>query len=970
MPATMTPKEFVAKWEHNPQKETAVSQSHFNDVCALVGHAPPISHDPSGRAFSFETKTVKSDGSKGFADVFYKGKFIWEYKGPHKNLKKAYRQLQLYREDLENPPLLITSDTQVIHIHTNFNNYPTQKHVVTMADIADGRGVKTLQNVFYRPESFKPQKTQQQITKASAETFIAVADAMKQHQRIMGESYSAEQLAHFLVRLLFSLFAEDLGLLPDNLFTKIIKSRGEDYRQLENVFSELFAKMRSGGQFGLWSIRHFNGTLFDDDFVPSIPHDLGMALIRAAEQDWSEVDPSIFGTLFERVIDEKKRAQLGAHYTSEDDIMLIVEPVLMEPLKRQWDDVRRKVDRELRHTSGEPSDTAVSQAHQQLLTFAQEIASTTVLDPACGSGNFLYVALRELLNLQKQVIAYAARKELPEIPLTVSPEQLYGIEINPYAHELAQITAWIGYLQWRHENGFDEIPDPVLRPLHNIQRMDAILAYDEDGRPVEPDWPAADVIIGNPPFLGGKKTVTELGSSYMADLRQVYEGRLPGFSDLVTYWFERSRIEIEKEKIQRAGLIATNSISMGTNLPVLKRIKENGNIFFAWDDRSWILDGAAVRVAIVAFDNGSETRKQLNGLPVEEINSDLTAGVNLTKAQQLYTNLNIAFIGTQKSGPFDIKKAVAHKFLEAQNEDGSSNAEVVRPWVNGSDIVRRPRGMYIIYFPEHFQEEDAKRYKAPFEHVSKHVRSSRTAKHFAGFPFWLHWRARPALNTAAQQLSRYIITPRVSKHRLFVWMSQDVVPDSATVAIAREDDYFFGVLHGRPHEIWALRLGTWLGKGNDPRYTPTTTFETYPFPWPPGQEPSEEDSPLVAEIAHWARELVQWRQAWLNPPRDGMYAGVNYDKMLKKRTLTNLYNGLVYYRETVRANELFIQKEFDKVTRKAVTRAEIQELDDIHRALDEAVLDAYGWPRTLTDEQILEKLLALNLERAAQQAKS
>ncbi|MCP4361958.1 MAG: hypothetical protein GY796_28440 [Chloroflexi bacterium] len=339
----MRPPQFVARWSKIQQKETAVSQSHFNDICQLVGHKPPIEHDPGGQNFSFEAHTVKPDGSKGFADVFYRDKFIWEYKGPHKDLDKAHRQLQLYRESLHNPPLLITSDIHTIIIHTNFTGYPTIKHTITFDDILSGDGVEKLRWAFFTPDRFTPEKTRQNITKATADTLLNVAEQMKKHRDVLGVgAYSNEQLAHFLVRLLFALFAEDMGLLPDNLFTKIVQARGGSYADLQPVLRELFAKMRGGGTFGMWRIRHFDGTLFDDDFVPAIPHDLGRALLQAAEQDWSQVDPSIFGTLFERVIDEGKRAQLGAHYTSEADIMLIVEPVLMEPLRRKWDTVRRE----------------------------------------------------------------------------------------------------------------------------------------------------------------------------------------------------------------------------------------------------------------------------------------------------------------------------------------------------------------------------------------------------------------------------------------------------------------------------------------------------------------------------------------------------------------------------------------------------------------------------------------------------
>ena len=974
----MTPQQFVAKWSQIQQKETAVSQTHFNDICQLVGHPTPLEYDPSGERFSFETQTAKPDGAKGFADVYFREKFIWEYKGPHKDLDKAYQQLQLYREALENPPLLITSDIRTIVIHTNFNNYPIQQHSLTLDDILSGDGVQKLTWAFFEPERFKPARTRQNITKATADSLLNVANEMKKHRDLLGEgSFSNEQLAHFLVRLLFALFAEDMGLLPDNLFTQIVKARGGNYGELRPVLQELFDKMRSGGIFGMWPIRHFNGTLFDDNFVPDIPHDLGRLLMQAAEQDWAQVDPSIFGTLFERVIDEDKRAQLGAHYTSEEDIMLIVEPVLMAPLRQKWDQVRREAaqSQTLRFYD-QTSPEAADQTLRVLSDFANELATIRVLDPACGSGNFLYVALRQLLSLQKEVIAFAARKGLPDIPLTVSPEQLYGIEINPYAHELAQITVWIGYLQWRSENGFGDITDPILRPLHNIQRMDAILAYDENGRPSEPTWPAADVIIGNPPFLGGKKLLGEFEHAYVNDIRKVYEGRLANFSDLVTYWFEKARDAVEKDKAKRVGLIATNSISMGTNLPVLERIKNTGSIFQAWSDRAWILDGAAVRVAIVCFDKGHESGYILNGKSVSQINADLTSGVDLTQAQTLAENQNICFIGTQKSGPFDIEQSLADKMLNLPNKSGVPNSDVIVPWVNGLDIVRRPRNMYIIDFPADLSEVQAQAYDEPFQYVNKHVKPKRTAKHFDGYPFWVHWNPRPALRQAISDKNRYIASARNAKHRLFIWLESITNSDSQVVVFARDDDYFLGLLHSRIHEVWTLSTCTWLGKGNDPRYTPRATFETFPFPWPPGQEPGEDD-PHVAAIAQSARALVQWRDNWLNPPRKGMYAGLGaaYDKLVKNRTLTNLYNGLVYYRETVRAGhvgaglrpaptgapKLFDRAEFDKVTRKSVTP------DDIHAALDTAVLDAYGWPHNLTDEQILERLLALNLERAAAQ---
>ncbi|MCO5191496.1 MAG: class I SAM-dependent DNA methyltransferase [Anaerolineae bacterium] len=962
----MTPEQFVAKWSRIQQKETAVAQSHFNDICRLIDHPTPLEYDPDGQTFSFETQTVKPGGQKGFADVYFKGKFIWEYKGPHKDLAKAYQQLQLYREDLQNPPLLITSDIHTIVIHTNFNNYPTVRHTVTLDDIAQGDGVATLSRVFHQPEQFKPDRTQEQITRASADTFLKVANAMKQHRQLTGETYTPEQLAHFLVRLLFCLFAEDMKLLPENVFTQIVKVRGGNYADLQDVLRQLFNSMRSGGTFGWWRIRYFDGTLFDDDFVPHIPHDLGRALLQAAQQDWSQVDPSIFGTLFERIIDESKRAQLGAHYTSESDIMLIVEPVLMEPLRRQWDDVRRQADRLLR----QPSNQQTTDAYQLLADFAAEIAAMRVLDPACGSGNFLYVALRQLLDLQKQVIAFAARRELPEIALTVSPEQLYGIEINPYAHELAQVTVWIGYLQWRHENGFGEMDDPILRPLHNIERRDAILDYDADGRPIEPEWPSAEVIIGNPPFLGDRRLRSELGDDYVEALRSQYEGRVAGVVDLVCYWFEKGHKQVQRNLASRVGLLSTNSIRHGDSRNVLDRVKSTGDLFLAWSDREWIQDGASVRVSIIGFDDGSEIEKRLDGQKVARINSDLTAKVDLTSASGLKCNQGIAFSGTKKYGPFEINSQEARQMIDSPNTRADMrNSDVIRPWVNGRDVVQRSQNRWIIDF-DRMDKLAASEYEQPFEYVRKYVRPKRLTVRNPKLRanWWQYEATRPGMWKAVNPLNRFIITPSTSKHRIFVWMQHPTMPDQQLIVIAREDDFFFGVLQSVVHELWVLNKGARLGIGNDPRYTATVTFETFPFPWPPGQEPAEDEDARVAEIAHWARELVAWRDAWLNPPPPQPGAiNVAYDKMLKQRTLTNLYNGLVYYRDTVKAGNLFMQDEFDKVTRRSVSRSAIQELDDIHTALDHAVLDAYGWPHDLSDEAILERLLALNLERAATQ---
>ena len=373
----------------------------------------------------------------------------------------------------------------------------------------------------------------------------------------------------------------------------------------------------------------------------------------------------------------------------------------------------------------------------------------------------------------------------------------------------------------------------------------------------------------------------------------------------------------------RVGFIATNSIRGGVNKKAIEHFEQVGRLFYAWSDREWVLNGADVRTSILGFDSGEEPAVLLNGEEVETINSDLTKGINVGLAVQLTENEAIQFEGTKKGAHFHLSSDEAVQILRAPlNPNGRPNSDVVVPWVNGSDIVRRPRGMWVVDFGADMSIEEAALYEEPFRLVEERVKPKYEKKRRQ---WWLHERARSEMRNKLGPLSRFVNTARVSKHRIFVWQLRPTLPDSATIAFARDDDYFFGVLHSIAHESWTLKTCTWLGVGNDPRYTPTTTFETFPFPWPPGEEPT--DSPLVHAIAEAAKDLVEKRNRWLNP--DGAT-----EAELKKRTLTNLYN--------------------DRPTW----------LDLAHKKLDGAVFDAYGWPHDLTEDEILERLLALNLERA------
>ncbi|MBN1304982.1 MAG: class I SAM-dependent DNA methyltransferase, partial [Anaerolineales bacterium] len=531
----MNPQEFVSKWRGVELKERSFYQEHFLDICSLVGHATPAAFDPKGERFTFE-----AGAGRGFADVWKRGFFAWEYKGDRRDLEKAYDQLLRYREALENPPLLIVADTHLIRIHTNFTNTVKREYEIALDDLLKPDKLELLRCAFCEPQRLKAPETPEQVTEQAAKEFGRLAEILRK----WGEDPAHS--AHFLIRLLFCLFAEDIGLLPKDLFTRLVAQTRRNSKAFSAQLRQLFAAMATGSWFGIDEIAHFDGGLFDDDFVLEMESD-GIEILSAVSGlDWSSIEPSILGTLFERSLDPGKRAQLGAHYTSREDILLIVEPVLMAPLRRRWEEVQKeardlasKRDEATRRSDRTKLENEISRL---LEAFAGEIRAVRVLDPACGSGNFLYVALRQLLELWREVSNLAGELGLPlMLPTSApSPEQLYGIEVNEYAHELAQATIWIGYIQWLRENGFGRPPEPILKKLDNIKRMDAILAYDEDGRPVEPEWPEAEVVIGNPPFLGGSKLRRELGNDYVNDLWRLYNGRVDKTADLVTYWFERS----------------------------------------------------------------------------------------------------------------------------------------------------------------------------------------------------------------------------------------------------------------------------------------------------------------------------------------------------------------------------------------------------------------------------------------------
>lgn len=977
----MTPEQFIDKWSRTALTERQAAQEHFLDLCRLLGQPTPAEADPEGEGYTFEKGVSKTDGRAGFADVWKRGHFGWEYKKDKANLDRAYQQLQLYSVALENPPLLVVADTKLFRVYTNWTNTVQVRHEFALEDLAHTETRDLLRNVFTNPERLRPTKTREQVTQDAAKEFSTIAE------RLRMAGHAPEKVAHFLNRLVFCLFAEDVNLLQDDLFKRLLetlaKRRDEVKERSQSMLSELFANMREGGEYGLEHILHFNGGLFDSDEALPLDADSLDILRSIAKQDWSAIDPTIFGTLFERFLDPDKRAQIGAHYTDPGKIMMIVEPVILRPLTAEWEAVKAELTDALskgRTRDGRPGPAAVSRAEARLDQFLKRLADVRVLDPACGSGNFLYLALQALKDLERRAIVEAVDMGLGLRVIHCGPQNVKGIEINQYAAELARTSIWIGNIQWLRRNGFEARKEPVLDDLEAIECRDALVV--ELARKIsatssslieieygEAQWPEAEFIVGNPPFLGSRKMQPELGADYVKSLRQIFHGRVANGADLVCYWFAKSWDALKSGKSRRVGLVATNSIGGGASRLVLDPIASGHKLFEAWRDEPWIVEGAAVRVAIICFANQAVETAQLDGVNVETIFADLHApsdnhSSDITKAHALIENRDIAFQGVVPRGSLRKKaaerlglepatfvlsgEAAREMLLMPQNPNGCANRDVIVPFLVGDDITGRPLDRFIVDFGE-MNERDAALYEIPYAFIGP-VKSHRAkmTQPEALTTWWQHWRSRPELRAAIKSLNRFIVTSRVAKYRIFVWRKTPTLADNATVVIAREDDATFGILNSKFHEAWSLRRGTRLGVGNDPRYTPTTTFQSFAFP--KGLTPNipakdYADDPRAQAIAKAAKRLDELRNAWLNPPDlidivPEVVPGYP-DRILpkneaaaaelKKRKLTNLYN------------------------------QRPQWLSDAHRDLDATVATAYGWPVDISEEDALARLLELNL---------
>ncbi|SEM35810.1 Type II restriction/modification system, DNA methylase subunit YeeA [Syntrophus gentianae] len=945
----MTPEEFISTWKDNKLTERGGAQAHFDDLCDLLGVDKP--RDPD--TYCFERGAKKSDGGDGWADVWKRGYFGWENKKPGRDLDAALKQLTDYSLHLENPPLLVVSDRERIIIHTAFTGYPDEPREIHIEELVRPEKREILRWVFTDPQKLRPEKSTAAITAEAAGHFAELAKAMRDR------GIDSQIVAHFLVQCLFCMFAEDETLLPNRVFANILNNAGGDVDKAGNRIGKLFTAMqkKTGGEYGDHDIAWFNGGLFKTIEVPPlIVTDLAALNAAAGNMDWRSIDPTIFGTLFERGLDPAARAPLGAHYTDTGTISKLIHPLITEPLLAEWQLVKAFI---VLGRGKAKRTKEYKKARSAYQGFLQRLNHFRVLDPACGSGNFLYLSLIALRNLEKHVYIEAQELGLePELLMQTGPHNIFGIEINEYAAELARVTVWIGDIQWCRRNGWEVARNPILRSLEGIEHRDALLNADGS----EAEWPQVDVIVGNPPFLGDKMMRGELGDTYVEAVRKCYKGRVPGGADLVTYWFEKARAQIEEGLTEAAGLVATNSIRQKRNRTVLERIRMSTSIFEAWSDEDWVNEGAAVRVSLVCFGRANRTR--LDGNPVAVIHADLTGStqtdeiLDLTEAQPLIANKGRSFFGICLAGPFKVDTATALEWLkDSGNPNGRPNSDVVRPIYNGSDITRRWAGNWVVDFAA-MELADAADYIAPFAYVEAKVKPIRVNNNrkARAEKWWQHGEKRPAMRTSLSGLTYFIATPETAKHRFFIKFPVAVAPEHSLIVIPRQDDVTFGILSSRIHCVWALAKGGRMGFGNDPRYNASLTFETFPFPLGFDLEAKNGQYGVAfIDIAEAAAELDVWRGKWLNPEGwldwestpEEQKAGfpprpipkAEYATAWKKRTLTNLYNEM--------PSGLKLRQE----------------------KIDRAVAAAYGWTdynAEMSDEEILRRLLALNRDRAAE----
>ncbi|WP_353208691.1 DNA methyltransferase [Sphingorhabdus sp.] len=1041
---------FIAEWALTGGSELANTHLFVVGLCSIIGVAAPSGAQPDNlqNDYVFERTVFQDNGdgtnSFGRLDAYKRNCFVLEAKqgtdadkaaasrgeadffgkpiseklkqgtarrgtpGWAAAMIKAKGQAERYAKALPvdhgwPPFLLITDVDHCIDVYADFSGTGKQytqfpdaaRFRIKLGDLRDAEVRERLTAIWTEPLSLDPSKEAAKVTREIAGY---LADLSK---RLEARENNPTRVADFLMRCLFTMFAEDVNLIPQDSFTGFLKRMQTRPENFAPQISALWQAMDKGGLAGGLgeageTVLQFNGYLFKDTTAIALDEkEIGL-LIEAASKKWNHVEPAIFGTLLERALDGKERAKLGAHYTPRAYVERLVMPTVMEPLRADWAAVQAAA------ASLIEADKA-DEARAVVETFHGQLAQTKVLDPACGTGNFLYVALARMKELEGEVVSFLTELGDMDYVLglsghTITPENFLGIEINPRAAAIAQLVLWIGYLQWHFRvNGEGKVPpEPVLRDVKTIENRDALITWDkkvlerdEYGKPLTiwdgttmkrhpvtdelvPDetgqmelyryvnpkqskWPKASFIIGNPPFIGNKRMRLRLGDGYTEAVRKAYS-KTGDSVDFVMYWWDVAG-KAAVSATRRFGFITTNSITQPFNRAVIEDSKSR--LLYAIADHPWVdgVDGAAVRIALTCAgaekapgklaivvnetelpDGYGEKAVQLRFETVTEINSDLAEGADTSLAVRLKSNANLSHQGMTLVGKgFRLTPDEARGFSQSIVE----NDPIIRPYIIGRDITGRREERYVIDAFGKSELELRDQYPTLYQVLLNNVKPERDQNHRASYrqKWWIYAEPRQDLRRSAVGLTRFIATCRTAKHRIFSFEPILTLPDAKVIFVGLEDGIHLGILTSKIHQCWAFRTGGWLGVGNDSNYNHSDCFGKFPFP-------ADVSEPLKARIRAEAEALDALRKQVLAAHDD--------------LTLTGLYNVL----EALKAGRALTDKERDIHDRGLVTLVRQH-----HDAIDTAVAEAYGWPADLSDEDILTRLVALNKTRAAEEAK-
>ncbi len=989
--------QFITRWQNSSGNERANYQMFFSELCDALGvKRPDVKGSVTGDPYCFDKDiTIYHPSGKktpGYIDFYKADHFLIEAKqGSEKSgkgtakrgtnsylkaMEAAFVQAIAYTRNLPSkPPFLLTCDIGDhfelwMGFSGDYGGYGARQDIGLTA-LRKPEIFDLFVDIFTDPQKRNPEKIAAKVTREVA------ADLAELSKRLEG-LHEPEEVAHFLMRCIFTMFAEDVGLLREHLFTDALETRWlPNPKSFKPEVEALWQAMNDGTSFGFYGrLLKFNGGLFAEARAFELTADQLQVLLTAAKREWKDVEPAIFGTLLERALDSKERSKLGAHYTPRSYVERLVRPVVMEPLREQWDLVQGEVKQILGDVEKEPTAAQKKKAVAALEGFLTELRQVRILDPACGSGNFLYVTLDLIKQLESEVLRrledVTGQAQLRLDIDQVNPSQFLGIEINPRAAAIADLVIWIGYLQW-HFRQFGNIPpvEPVLREYKNIECRDAVLAYDGKEEDIDPktgkvrtrwggrmmkhpvtgemvpdpsdripiyryinprpaEWQEADYVVSNPPFIGNRAMRGMLGDGYAETIRQTYED-VPDTVDFVMYWWHKAAGLVRDKKLAKFGFITTNTIRQVWQRGVIEyhlNQKNSIQLFFAIPDHPWVDEGAAVRIAMTGveiFDPKQPIRTAHLGSVINEheaetpedkaeqieiiwqnvikIFSNLRSGTDAKISLKLRSNQGLCCPGIKLHG-------VGFCLTEEQSKNIES--EVVFKYLNGRDLAQSSRNAKVIDLFGLTEKDVQAKYPRAYQWISERVKPDRDQNNRASYrdKWWIFGEPRASFRPAWKGLLRYIGTAQTSKHRIFIFVDGEVIPDQQIIVVATNDAYILGVLSSRIHVTWALAAGGTLE--DRPRYNNSVCFDPFPFP-----NPTPDRKQKIRELgerldAHRKRVQAQHPDV----------------------TITAMYNLL----EKIRAGEELTEKD-----REFNNKALVSTLKQIHDELDAAVFEVYGW---------------------------